>query len=214
MKEVLKFAGFFVLTYLVLLGLYQFSVVKGPLNKSLRFISTVTCSSSFPSADISQQNLKDRSNSDSEMYLIYGNPYLIRKAMEDARSSGQRYATIPTRSLELHLFEMFVVPIFFILSIFIATPLRIKEKLKGISITMVSIIIFILFKLCLLTLFEMSNARIGVYELGDSAMNFLSRLLGIFSLGFTLMLGFILWLIFGFRNSKFVEQFNALGRNV
>ena len=63
MTEILKFAGWFVLTYLVLLISYQSNFVSSLINKSLRSLSTSTASLVFPSADISQQNLKGKTNS-------------------------------------------------------------------------------------------------------------------------------------------------------
>lgn len=214
MTEILKFAGWFVLTYLVLLISYQSNFVSSLINKSLRSLSTSTASLVLPSADISQQNLKGKTNSSSDMYLVYGNPYLIQRAKDEAKASGQAYASIPTKSLELRLFEMFVVPLFFIISLFVATPMNLKDKLKAFGITMGIVILFILIKLVILVTFEISNARIGIYELEDTGMSLLARCLGVFSLGFTLMLTFILWLILGFRKSNFIQIFNTLFKNV
>ncbi len=213
MTDILRFAGWFVLTYLVLLICYQSSFVSSVINITIRDLSTSMVSTVLPSADISQQNLKGKSNGSSDMYLVYGNPYLIQKAKEEAKTSGQAYASIPTKSLELHLFEMFVVPLFFLISLFIATPMVWKEKLKAFGISTGLVLVFILIKLVILVQFEISNARIGIYEFGDTGMKIMARCLSIFSLGFTLMLSFILWLAFGFRKSKFIQIFNTLFKN-
>ncbi|NOT37761.1 MAG: hypothetical protein HOP11_10330 [Saprospiraceae bacterium] len=213
MKDIFRFAGLFILCYFVCIFLYRVDFVKSMINKPLRSYSVGWISSFLPSAEISQQNIAGKSGIDAEMYLIYGNPILIEKAKKEAKQSGQAYATIPTKSMELHLFEMFVVPVFFLISLFIATPLILKEKMKGLLISLLIIFMFISIKLICLSTFEISNSRIGIYELGDSEMKTLSILLGVFSLGFTLMLSFILWLVFGFKKSNFVQIFNSLFKN-
>lgn len=214
MRDILKFAGIFVACYFLCLLLYKTKIVSSIINKQLRSYSVTWLSTMLPSVDISEQNLKNKSDTDPEMYIVYGNPILIQKAKEDAKRSGQAYATLPTKSMELHLFEMFIVPLFFIISLFAASPMEWKNKLMGMGITILSIFIFISLKLIILSTFEISNARIGIYEIGESGMKALSTLLGVFSLGFTLMLSFVLWLFFGFRKSKFVDLFNTIFKNV
>ncbi|MEP7196335.1 MAG: hypothetical protein ABI851_07420 [Saprospiraceae bacterium] len=210
MKAIIRFAITFVISYGLCLFMFQTNLLSGIINRFNKAVCTSWISTTLPSADISTQDINDKTKSASDIYLVYGNPLLIQKAKEEARQSKQAYATLPTKSMELHLFEMFVVPLFFILSLFVATPIAWKEKLKGLVISFVLLYAVILLKLLMLSLFEISNSRIGVYELGDSSMNLLSKVLGIFTLGLSLSLAFILWLIFGFRKSSFVDHFKLL----
>ncbi len=202
---VLRLALIFVVSYLIGLGLLQISIISSPIYYFLRSLSTSMVSIALPSADISSQLIKGKSAS--EIYLVYGNPILIERAKEEAKQSGQKYATIPTKSMEIHFFEMFIVPWLFIISLFMATAMSIKDKTKGLLISTGILILYTLIKIIILTLFEISNSRIGVYEFGDSSMNILNILLGVFSLGFAITLGFVCWLIWGFRKSKLAESF-------
>ena len=206
MNKVIRFALVFIICYGICLVLFQIRAVSVPFYAALKVLTTGSVSSSLPSADISSQ-WKNREGGGSDIYIVYGNPVLIQAAKQEAKNSGQRYATLPTKSLELHLFEMFIVPVLFLIGLYVATPMHWKPKLMNLCIAFAILIIYLLFKIILLSLFEISNARIGVYELGDSAMQFLGKILGVFSLGLTITLAFVLWLIFGFRNSRLAEDF-------
>lgn len=205
MNKVLRFALLFVLCYSICLVLFQIRAVSNPFYTALKVLTTGCVSSLLPSAEISSQ-WKSRDGAGSDIYIVYGNPLLIQAAKQEAKNAGQQYATLPTKSLELHLFEMFVVPVLFLIGLYVATPMNWKPKLKNLSIAFAILLIYLLFKIMLLSLFEISNARIGVYELGDSAMQFLGKILGVFSLGLTITLAFVLWLILGFRNSRLAED--------
>lgn len=47
-----------------------------------------------------------------------------------------------------------------------------------------------------------SDSTIGIYKLSQSASSMLTRFINLTSLGFSITLAFILWLIFGFRKSE------------
>ncbi len=205
MKSISRFAILFVLFYALCLLLFQSSVVSKPVNQLLKGISTGWIAALLPSADISSQQVAS-SKSASDIYIVYGNPVLIQAAKEYALKNKQQYATLPTKSMEIHLFEMYIVPVFFLLSLFVATPMSIKNKTVGIIIGVLILVLYILIKLLCLSLFEISNAQIGIYELSDKLMRNLSTLLGVLSLGLTITLAFVIWLIFGFRKSSFADN--------
>ena len=144
------------------------------------------------------------------MYLVYGNPILIAKAMEEAKLTHNQYAKVPTYSTQFFLFEMYIVPLIFVIALFVASPIPNNKKWKGLGISFVLMYSFILMKTIILTLFTISNAQIGIYELSDATMQFLSRFISFLTLGLSIFIGFLLWLIFGFRNSTFTSVFETL----
>ena len=121
---------------------------------------------------------------------------------------------MPTKSIQFKLFEMFTIPLLFLISIFIATPIAVRQKLKGLLWSAIILLVFLLFKVLLLALFNISNARIGVYELTDASMSSLNTLISMFSLGFSMSLALILWLIWGFRKSSFIHYLNQIFSNL
>jgi hypothetical protein len=214
---ILKFSGIFLICYLVCLGLFTQSFVGNATYKILRGITTKSIQWVLPSAHVEAQEYKDPNSGKkdpSAMYLVYGNPLLIKKAMEEARKSGQSQVNIPTRSIVFRLFEMFLVPLFFLISIFIATPLSIKEKLKGLGYSLLILLLFLILRCIILAMFNISNDQIGIYEYSESTMDNLSFLVSVFTLGFNMSLAFVLWLYFGFRKSSFSVFFISLFNQV
>jgi hypothetical protein len=125
----------------------------------------------------------------------------IDEKIEEARRLGKTDLEVPYRFISYQIFEFFVVPMIFLLSLIIATPMSNTSKLKQGAIAVGVMLAFLLLKLYILTLFSVSKARIDVYELGDGAMNFLLTLVSILTMGFSIILAFFLWLVFVFRKS-------------
>jgi len=217
LRSLLRFILLFIVTY----GLGVFAFSKMDIFTSLHafFRNSVefVVSTALPSCEIEAQKFVDpitKKEDKTMMYLVYGNPFLMKKALEEARASGQGYATMPTKSIQFKLFEMFTIPLLFLISIFIATPIAVSQKLKGLLWSAIILFVFLLFKVLLLALFNISNARIGVYELTDGNMSSLNTLISMFSLGFSMSLALILWLILGFRKSSFIHYLNQIFSNL
>ncbi|MBK8403318.1 MAG: hypothetical protein IPL25_04275 [Saprospiraceae bacterium] len=216
-KTLLRFILLFVVTYGV--GVYAFSKIDFFSSWHVFFRNSVelVVSNALPSCEIETQKFVDpvsKKEDKTMMYLVYGNPFLMKKALEDARATGQGYATMPTKSTQFKLFEMFTIPLLFLVAIFLATPMAIKQKLKGLAMSSSILFIFLLIKVLLLALFNISNARIGVYELTDDNMSVLNTFISMFSLGFSMSLALILWLIWGFRKSSFMFFLNQIFSNL
>ncbi|MBK6823702.1 MAG: hypothetical protein IPG87_12155 [Saprospiraceae bacterium] len=216
-KTLLRFILLFVVTYGV--GVYAFSKIDFFSSWHVFFRKSVelVVSNALPSCEIETQKFVDpvsKKEDKTMMYLVYGNPFLMKKALEDARATGQGYATMPTKSTQFKLFEMFTIPLLFLVAIFLATPMAIKQKLKGLAMSSSILFIFLLIKVLLLALFNISNARIGVYELTDDNMSVLNTFISMFSLGFSMSLALILWLIWGFRKSSFMFFLNQIFSNL
>jgi hypothetical protein len=214
--KILKFTLFFLLAY----GLSVFLVSKVPGADSIYTLIRNSVGGvvgiALPSAQIESQVFSDPATGKSDvsaMYLVYGNPVLMKKTMEEALASGVTQVTLPTRSISFRLFEMFMVPLLFLVSIFIATPMNHKHRWMGLIWTLLILFVFLLIRCVVISLFSISNDRIGVYELEDSSMKFLQTVISIFSLGFSMSLAFVLWLIFGFRHSVFIDMLQNIFKN-
>ncbi|MBK9270049.1 MAG: hypothetical protein IPM48_00495 [Saprospiraceae bacterium] len=212
-SELLKFIGFFFLSYLFCILILTQSFLSNSSYAFIRSMVVFSVKAALPSAHIEGQIYKDISTGQidhSSMYLVYGNPYLVQKAIEDARAAGLSEVSVPTKSVRFKLFEMFLVPLFFLISIFLATNIQLKTKWKGLVWSLLILGMFLFLRCIFLVLYHISSEQIGIYELSESAMGNLSWLVSVFTLGFNMSLAFILWLIFGFRKSSFVNQFLSL----
>lgn len=213
MKDILKFLFIFIFCYILFMWLLSQWGDRMGVYSVFRSAVTGLVTVCLPSAHIESQifrNPETNQTDPSSMYLVYGNPVLIQRAMDEAKKSGHSEIRIPTYSTTFKLFEMFGVPLFFLLSIFIATPLSIKLKMKGMAISLFLMFVFLLFRCVFLSLFSISNQQIGIYELSGSSMDLLGVMVSVFSLGFSMSLCFVLWLIFGFRRSAFITYLTQI----
>lgn len=215
-RTILKFTLVFLLAYAFSVLVVTYVPGANGIYSLIRNSVETVVKLSLPSAHIESQVYSDPATGRSDasaMYLVYGNPFLIKRAMDEAKAGGVSQISLPTRSLTFKLFEMFLVPLLFLVSIFLATPMGNRQRWKGMGLTLFILFLFLLSRCVVISLFGISNDRIGVYELGDSAMKFLQNLISVFSLGFSMSLAFVLWLIFGFRQSLFIDTLQKIFKN-
>lgn len=210
MKEILKFVGLFLILYASLIYVCNLNPIKSIINSFFRKTVEVIIKSSLPEAYIETQKFMDKNQQvdPNIFYLVYGNPAVINAEHEFANKQGLKEYSISTHSIQFYIFQMLTVPIVFLISIFGATPMTGRSKVKSLAIGLLLLFLLILFKCILFALYRISSSNIGIYELSDSSLSIVSRLVMILTLGFSIIYSFCLWLLFGFRNSVFSTQFN------
>ena len=164
----------------------------------------------LPNAYIETQNyLDENKKTDPNLfYIIYGNPIVINAEKEYATKKGWNEYSISTYSFQIYIFHMLTVPATFLISILLATPMPWRSKFKSIGISLLLLFALIIGRCILITLFLISNAKIGIYTLSDSALNISEKLNTVLTLGFSIIFCFCLWLLFGLRKSLFASQFS------
>ncbi|MBK8451632.1 MAG: hypothetical protein IPL42_17090 [Saprospiraceae bacterium] len=210
MKDIFKFIGIIIATYAVIMLLLNVSFLEKPFNSIFRQSLESIVKLSFPDAYIETQDfLNAKQKSDPNVfYLVYGNPAVIKAEADYAAKQNLSEYKISSYSSQFYIFQLFTVPLVFLISIFVATPIPFNKKFINLGFSILCFLVFIYFKSYLLTLFSISNSQIGIYQLNDSSMAMLSRIISALTLGLSIILIFCIWLIFGFRNSVFYSQFN------
>lgn len=211
MKDILKFVGIFLLSYGLLIYLFNFQPVKSIVSKIFRSTVEYTVKMALPEAYIQTQDYLDEQHKiePNVFYMVYGNPAVIKAEKEFATKHEMKEYTISTYSKQVYVFHMLTVPVAFLISIFIATPIPFKLKLKSIGISLFLLLIVIVAKCIFLTYYGIADSKIGIYTMSDSALNLSGRIAMMLTLGFSIIFGFSLWLLFGFRNSLFSSQFTS-----
>lgn len=210
MKDILKFVLLFLLSYGLLIYISNLFPVQSIINGVFRNTVELVVKSSLPAAYIETQNFYDENQKldPNVFYIVYGNPDVLHAEKEFAKKQGLKEYKISTYSIQLYIFQMVTVPLVFLISIFLATPIVWRTKIKVILISLLSLLILILGKCVLLVLFNIANANIGIYTLSESMLEMVFRIVMMLTLGFSVIFIFCLWLLLGFRNSLFLTQFN------
>lgn len=216
MKEILKFLLLFLGVYAVVIFLQNFQPVQSAIQHGFRTSIELFLKASFPKAYIETQNYQDAAGKfDANIfYLRYGNPEVIQAEHDFARKNQMKEYKISSHSIQLYIFQLFTVPMAFLLALFMASPMLWKPKLKYLLLTMGIMSLIILLKVNLLTLYNMNISKIGVYTLTIQELSWVFRLISMLTLGFSIMICFILWLLFGFRNSRFAFIVNSFFKNL
>lgn len=209
----------FILIFIIAYAITAYTADHAPVNTMVRNVFKWTveqfAQSTFQNAFIETQTTKNASGGTDKnaFYLVYGNPSTIKREQDEALQQGLNQYRISSYSIQLFTFQMFTVPVAFLLSLFIASPMNTKAKLINFIFAASVLILIILIKSMILLAFSISNQSIGIYQYSADTMQNLARLISMMSLGFSIMAGFILWLIFGFRNSSLAELINGYFKN-
>lgn len=209
MKGILQFVLVFVVLYAGFILLLQTASMQPLVNGFFRDLTEWTIKASLPKAYIETQDfINEQGQPDPNVfYLVYGNPEVIRAEQDYAARMGLREYKISTYSIQFYIFQMFTVPLAFLISIFLATPAPWRRKSIYLALSLLILTAVILLKCSLLGLYTISEAKIGLYVLSESTSSLVYRVVMALTLGFSIIFGFCLWLIFGFRNSPFSDQF-------
>ncbi|MBV6472856.1 MAG: hypothetical protein JPMHGGIA_01123 [Saprospiraceae bacterium] len=216
MPAIYRFLAVFGATYLVANLLLALPAVREPFLTTFRELSAKTIEWAFSDAHIETQDAFDASGraDPNTFYLVYGNPATLRAEQERAVQAGLSEYRASTFSFQIFLFQLFAVPFFFLISLFVASPMRMAERLKYGTLAILILLTLLLTKCILLAAFHIASSGIGIYPLSESEQSLVSRLVSMMSMGFSIAFSFVLWLGLGFRNSRFMELFNEIFKEI
>ncbi|MDX1683737.1 MAG: hypothetical protein R3275_00800 [Saprospiraceae bacterium] len=202
-NPILRFALLFLLTYFILTAVVSWMGMDSGINSFFRGISKSTLSLTM--SELKFNTKPERQNgilNDNKMIVEFEwTEEKIQEAIQEARRTGKADIEVPYRFISYLIFEFFVVPFLFLISLILATPMQWRLKLTNGLIACLIMLAFLLVKLYIMTLFSVSKARIDVYELSDGTMDVLLTVVSMLTMGFSIIIAFFLWLIFIFRNS-------------
>ena len=215
MKPLIQFLLITVLSYSLLIALLSTSAASGALCNSFRIVSTAFLHLTLPEAYIHSQEAFVQQKKDlNSFHIIYGNAEVIQAEHQYARSQNIKEYKISSHSIQLFFFQLVTVPISFLMALFIATPMPWRKKGRSLSIALFILLVVILIKVYFLILYNLNASATGVYRLSESELEWVLRLISMLTLGFSVMLCFVLWLIFGFRKSNLTNVFSDYFKNV
>jgi hypothetical protein len=209
-NPIVRFLGIFLLSYFVLTALYNFAPVKEGVNGMLRGVTAGWLNTTMPKLEFSTRPDRQGAKVDDNKMMVdfKWTEEKINQVIEQARRTGQANIEVPHRFISYLLFEFFIVPIIFLLSLNISSPVKRKEKWLWGGVGLLVLMAFLLIKLRFLTMFSVSKAQIDVYELGHSAMTTLQWLASLMTMGFSVIIAFFIWLGLLFPKSQLKDQFS------
>ena len=203
-----RFVIIFIGSYFLLTGLLSISVVSESANALLRGISKSFLQGTFSELKLNTKAEKANGVLDDNKMIVEfeWTQKKIDQVIERARRTGQTDIQVPYRFISYLLCEFFMVPLIFLWSLTLATPMNRKGKWIQGGYAFLCLLGFLLLKLYLMTLFSVSKAKIDVYELDHAMMSTLQWLASMMTMGFSVILAFFLWLVWVFPKSELKER--------
>ena len=129
-KSIIYFIVLFLVSYFVLNILYSQTGFRDIYNGLCRSLIENVCQSYYSKADISTQDFytPSRKIDPNRMYLVYGNPRVIQQQIAEAKRRGLKEVRVSTFSTQFLFFELFFVPMAFLISLFVASPIPWRKK--------------------------------------------------------------------------------------
>ncbi len=135
----------------------------------------------------------------------------IDKMTQKALEQKVENISVPHRFTKYYIYQFFTIPLILFFALFMATPFdSALTKLKIVMSGLLLLVILLWLKLFLLVLFSISNSRIGIYELGDTAMKILVKLASIWTMEVSILFVLLLWGILALPKSKLYHNFSRL----
>ncbi len=118
----------------------------------------------------------------------------IQRAKALALERGTKAISVPYHFIKFKPYLAFALPMILLWSLILASPYaQLWKKILDFVLLTVVLGILLTARIELYTLFEMSNFRMGIYELSEGTMRTLNRVLEAWTLGVNLVVVLLLW---------------------
>ena len=212
LKPFLKFLGIFCLSYILL----YWVLGSGTILDSHRSFFT-KFSGSFIESTLSKtsftfkEGIKGDAATENEIIILFNNKAELQRLIEDAKKKApsERQLTINSEETSIFFVEAVLIPLIFVISLILATPLTWKGKLKALALGILLIYFFIFFKIWVYLLYIISAAKIGIYEFTSPVSNIVSLLGNNLRIGASTIFGTLIWVLVAVRNSSWKELWNT-----
>ncbi len=134
----------------------------------------------------------------------------INQMTQKALQEKVQNLTVPHRFTKYFIYQFFSIPLILFFALFLATPMKLLDKMKAVLYGGIILFVFLWGKLFILVLFSISNTRIGIYELSASTMEILLKVASILTLGVSVILVIVLWGIFALPKSRMLDSFQQI----
>ncbi len=200
--------------YIVLIGLFNLRPVEGVFNTLVIQVSEAVLSSTLPDAQIDVVTGKsDEKRRDPNIMQVNftWTQAQIDKMTQVALDKKIPNISVPHRFTKYYIYQFFSIPIILFFALFLATPIdSIAMKFRRTVIGLMILSVFLWLKLFILVLFSISNARIGIYELHDSTMQFLVSIVSSLTMGVSIVLVILLWGVLALPKSRLFHTLSRL----
>lgn len=203
LRKVILFVVIFFLSYGLLMVFLSLQGVKPGLHSFYKNSSTTFSSVFLSRADIQSQfeRVGTKISYDRFVVRIGANQKEIDRRIDEARQKGLKEINNPVCDIPFKAFEFYTVPLVFIFSLLIATPMRPRKKILHLSIGVIAMLLFLWVKFLIQILFSINFIYpIDMYMLGSTGRSIVEFLSQAMTMGFSIILGVVIWLSLSYKS--------------
>lgn len=208
LKPFLKFLGIFCLSYILLYWILGTGAILDVHRSTFTNVSGSFIKSTLSKASFTiKEGAKGDPATENEIKILFNNKAELERLIEEAKKQApsQRQLTIESEETSILFVEAVLIPLIFLISLILATPMNWKSKLKALAFGILLMYLFIFFKIWVYMLFIIYKATIGIYEFTSPVSNIISLLGNNLRIGASTIFGTLIWVLVAVRNSRWKE---------
>jgi hypothetical protein len=187
------------------LGVWVLSlpVTKATIHDFYRTSSTGVASLILKRAELKSQYADKSGPSAYDRFVvrISANEAEIEKRINEARRKGMTEISNPVCDIPFKAFEFYTVPLVFVLSLIAVTPMSIRRKIWSVGLGVLAMMLYLWTKFLIQILFSINVVYpIGMYELSGAGLSFVTFMSQAMTMGLSIMIGVVIWLIVSFKS--------------
>lgn len=213
LRKVILFVVIFFLSYGLLMTFLSLQGVKPGLHAFYKNSSTKFSSLFLTRADIQSQfeRVGTKISYDRFVVRIGANQEEIDRRIDEARQKGLKEINNPVCDIPFKAFEFYTVPLVFIFSLLIATPMGPGKRILHLGIGVFAMLLFLWVKFLIQVLFSINFIYpIDMYLLGSTGRTIVEFLSQAMTMGFSIILGVVIWLSLSYKSLPIREWSQSL----
>ncbi len=201
-KRLLLFLLFFVLSYLFLYFLVNTESINRLNASFLETTALSTVQTLLPKAKY--EHRVDFTETRTILVLGFVNKEKLQEMIAEAKAKGAKTLDFDVEEVRYYV-DYFVLPLIFLFSLIIATPISIKQKLLALLWGFLLFTAYYVFKIFLFMLMHISTNNIGIYDFGEGFESALKSLTRVMELNFSMLMAVLIWLLVALSKSNWKE---------
>lgn len=207
MKIISKYLGIFILWFVALTALSFTQPVKKSINEFYGATHTGIFKTMLPELEMTYHSWKKTGDTNEFYYQVYGKKEMERLIAE-AKAKGLRSVKQSSLDVKFYLNVFFTPFLIFLLSLILATPLPIKNKLIALSVGLILFLLYQILRVYVKILKNVNAEQMNVYDLEGTSESMVEFFAGIFQAGFTAGIVALIWalVVFNKKNLGYLKK--------
>ena len=211
MLKILKHFGIFLVVFAGLFWLNTRPVLLQKGAETYRAVMTPVMQTAFGKTNMYSEPVKMQNKKEGVFRLVMTNDAELQKQIALAKQQGLKKIDAEGKEFFVDYQLFFLMSWLFFTALLIATPMQLKAKLWSLFLGSIIFLLYTVGRLYIMMLDFLSNqVDIGIYQYGEFWSGILKSVGATQKLGFSILVAFVLWLIFTLKYTDLAAVFSGI----